>query len=337
MWTDRLLLRPMRLEDAVSLAARRSEPAVARFQNWIVPYPIEKAEELVADVAAMEGPENERWWMVAIVDPAAEEPVGDLVVHMTWEMRSAEIGYTLGSRHWGKGYATEAAQALIEFLFTDPSVTRISASLHPDNIASAMVLERLGFVFEGHTRLSFWVGADNSDDWLYGMTRADWRSWNTTPRNRPDGVQLVAIDHTNMRDVAALRTHKSQERFVAPVLMSYANALYPEPDDDGPVEPWLRAVHADGELVGFVMLAARTEHQPEPYLWRMLIDRLHQRRGIGSMVLDQVVDACKRMRASSLLVSYGEGKGSPGPFYLSHGFVPTGEMQSSEVVARLTF
>ncbi|NND13419.1 MAG: GNAT family N-acetyltransferase, partial [Acidimicrobiia bacterium] len=201
----------------------------------------------------------------------------------------------------------------------------------------AMVLERLGFLFEGHTRLSFWVGTDNSDDWLYGMTRADWGSWKARPRHKPAAIELLAVDHMNMRDVAALRTHKSQEQFVAPVLMSFANALFPEPDDGVPVEPWLRAVQADGELVGFVMLAARTDHQPEPYLWRMLIDRMHQRRGIGSTVLDQVVDECKRMGAGSLMVSWGEGRGSPGEFYLSHGFQPTGEMNGSEAVARFLF
>ncbi|NNC41808.1 MAG: GNAT family N-acetyltransferase, partial [Acidimicrobiia bacterium] len=209
MWTDRLLLRPVRLEDAVSLAARRSEPAVARFQNWTLPYPIEKAEELVAELVTMDGPQNEQWWMAVIVDSTTDEPIGDLAVHMTWGMRSAEIGYTLGSRHWGKGYATEAAEALIEFLFSHQSLTRISASLHPDNVASAMVLERLGFLFEGHTRLSFWVGTDNSDDWLYGMTRADWRSWKARSRHKPAAIELLPVDHMNMRDVAALRTHKS--------------------------------------------------------------------------------------------------------------------------------
>ncbi|MBA2317379.1 MAG: GNAT family N-acetyltransferase [Euzebyales bacterium] len=41
---------------------------------------------------------------------------------------------------------------------------------------------------------------------------------------------------------------------------------------------------ADQEIVGFVRLALRTPHHPEPYLWRLLIDRLHQRRGLGHRV-----------------------------------------------------
>ena len=56
--------------------------------------------------------------------------------------------------------------------------------------------------------------------------------------------------------------------------------------DGRPVVPWLRAVEADGELAGFVMLAERTAAHLEAYLWRCLIDRRHQRRGVGDRALD---------------------------------------------------
>ncbi len=82
-------------------------------------------------------------------------------------------------------------------------MTRVEGMLHPDNPASAMVLERVGMLFEGHTRSSFWVGDENSDDWLYGMTRADWEAWRDRPRSRPDEVRLVEITPDN----AARRAH----------------------------------------------------------------------------------------------------------------------------------
>ena len=48
-----------------------------------------------------------------------------------------------------------------------------------------------------------------------------------------------------------------------------------------PVEPWFRAIAADGELVGFIMVAEPLPTQPHPYLWRLMVDWRHQGRGIG--------------------------------------------------------
>ena len=193
--TDRLLLRPARPSDAAHLADRRSDPEVARHQTWIPPYPLDRAEALIAEAMAMDGPIDGEWWMLTITDPADTTVFGDLVVKLSWEGRTAEIGYTLAREAWGHGYAVEAAAAVVEYLFDSLGVTRVEASLHPDNTASAQVLERVGMLFEGHTRSSFWIGDENSDDWLYGMTRADWEAWRDRPRHRPETVELVEITH----------------------------------------------------------------------------------------------------------------------------------------------
>ncbi|MDP2623568.1 MAG: GNAT family N-acetyltransferase, partial [Actinomycetota bacterium] len=95
-------------------------------------------------VGAPGGPRNDDWWMAIVEIAETGETVGDLVVHLESEGRTAEIGYTLASAHWRKGYATEATAALIEYLFETLGVTRVFGMLHPDNRASAMVLERSG-------------------------------------------------------------------------------------------------------------------------------------------------------------------------------------------------
>jgi GNAT superfamily N-acetyltransferase len=194
-------------------------------------------------------------------------------------------------------------------------------------------LERSGFLFEGHTRSSFWLGDECSDDWIYGMTRPDWENWRSRPRGRPSDVRLVEINATNQRAVIGLRTHRTQQRFVARVEASFADALIPEVVDGAPVVPWMRAVEADGALVGFVMIAMSTEHHREPFLWRLLIDRLQQRRGIGSRVLALIEDECRGNGDSTLLTSWSEGKGSPRAFYLGHGFSPTGRVVAGETEA----
>ena len=322
--------------DVDALHERRNEPMLAEYQGWSSPYGKDRAVELIEGAIAMGGPKSDDWWLITVTDAEDKEVLGDLALHLTWEGRCAEIGYTFASAYWGNGYAVEALEALVGWLF-DQDVTRVMGTLHPDNIASAMVLERTGFLYEGKTRLSYWVGDKNTDDLIYGMTRDDWLAWTTRPATRPDLVELIELSTETERPFARLVTHKSQERFVAPMFGSFADALFPEIVDGAPVVPWMRGVTADGENVGFVMLAAVTETHLEPYLWRLLIDRRHQRRGIGAMILDQVIEHCKAEGATSLVTSWGEGKGSPRPFYERYGFEPTGEIIDGETEGRIRF
>lgn len=332
--TKRLLIRRVEPDDADALHARRNDPEVARYQDWLTPYSPEQAEDVIASTAEMEGPENEEWFMATVCNGETGEAVGDLVVELTREGRTAEIGYTFASEQWGKGEGVEAVDAWVDWLFDVVGVTRVEAKLHPDNRPSAMVLERTGFLFEGHTKLSYWLGDEVSDDWIYGLVRADREVWKDRPTHPPKDVQLVEVTTDNERAVYKLRTHKTQEEFVAPMSASYADALFPEVVDGAPVVPWMRAVVADDEIVGFVMLALTTEHHPEPFLWRLLVDRMHQRRGIGRRVLDLVGQECLARGDETLVTSWVEGKGSPEPFYLSHGFVPTGDIVDEETEAR---
>jgi len=332
--TERLLIRPFRTDDAVGLAQRRNDPEVARYQDWSVPYPLDLADKIVLELVAMDGPQNGEWWMAVVCDIHRGEAFGDLALHLSQKARTAEVGYTFAREHWGNGYAVEALEALVEYLFDDLGVTRVFGMLHPDNRASAMVLERTGFLFEGHTRSSFWDEDEVSDDWIYGLTRRDREIWRDRLQGTPIVVSLVDVTVENEEVISNLRTHKTQESMVAPVGRSFTDALFPEVVDGAPMVPWMRGVVADDEMVGFVMLALRSDHHREPYLWRLLIDRLHQRRGIGGRVLDLIADECKTMGDTALLTSWVEGKGSPRPFYERHGFKPTGNILDGETEAR---
>lgn len=332
--TPRLLIRAFEGGDVDAFHARRNDPEVARWQNWTLPYPRERAQKVVEELLAMDGPTNDEWWMASVVLVETGEVIGDLAVNLTWDSRCSEIGYSFAPAHWRKGYAVEAASAMVEYLFETVGVTRVAGTLHPDNPASATVLERLGLLFEGHTRLSYWVGDDNSDDWIYGMTRADWEAWRDRSRSAPEVVRLAEIDPDSSYDVFKLRTHKTQERFVAPMAGSFADALFPELVDGAPLHPWMRAVIADETIVGFVMLALRTEHHPEPYLWRLLIDRIHQRRGIGARAMDLVEAECRTMGDGALLTSWIPGRGGPEAFYLDRGYTPTGQIVDGEIEGR---
>lgn len=332
--TERLAIRPFTEGDAQGLWERRNDPKVARFQNWTVPFPRAQIDALVDELIGMDGPTNEQWWMAVVADSSTGEVFGDLALHLGSEGRIAEVGYTFATAHWGKGYAVEALQGLVDHLFEEVGITRAFGMLHPENRPSAMVLERAGFRFEGHTRLSFWLGDENSDDHIYGMVRSDWEAWRNRPQTPPSDLRLVPVTVDNERTVLGLRTHKTQEAFVAPVPFSFADALFPVVVDGAPVVPWMKAVQADGELVGFMMVALTTGHHPEPFLWRLLIDRMHQRRGIASRALDLLERELRTMGDTTMLVSWAEGKGSPDRFYLARGFEPTGNIVDGEIEAR---
>ena len=94
------------------------------------------------------------WWSGIFEDRATGASLGELVVHLTNGARTAEVGYTLARAAWGRGYAVEGLAALVAHLFDTFPLTRVWGGLHPDNRASAMVLERVGMTFEGHTKLS---------------------------------------------------------------------------------------------------------------------------------------------------------------------------------------
>lgn len=89
--------------------------------------------------------------------------------------RSASLGYCLDDAAWGQGYATEAARALLAWAFDTLDLNRVQAETDTRNLASARVLEKLGFVREGTLREDCIVNGEVSDSWVFGLLRRDWR------------------------------------------------------------------------------------------------------------------------------------------------------------------
>ena len=134
--------------------------------------------------------------------------------------------------------------------------------------------------------------------------------------------------------VRALRVAAGQERFVSTVAESLAEAeKAPE------AKPWPRALLLGGEPVGFVMLGWDVEpvdglHGPY-FLWKLLVDERHQRRGLGRAAVELVCRDVIAAGGRDLITSCVPGEGSPQPFYEGLGFAPTGELDDGEVVLRL--
>ncbi len=331
MTTERLEIRALERRDITRFTHYRNLVEVWKYQDWDVPYTRDHAHALIDAQEGITGPVLGSWVQLAVDD--GDGLAGDIAIWLDPQGQLAMIGYTLAPEAQGRGYATEGVGAVVDRLFRRSRVHRVAATLDPRNVESARVLERLGFRYEGRAQRAALVRGEWEDDDRYAILADERRAWSRRPRQPPARVELVEVTDDNVRRVAALETHRSQRQFAATVAESFADALVPEEVDGAPVVPWFRAVAADGELAGFVMIAQRTETHPVTFLWRLLVDRWYQRRGIGERTLGLLADKLLAEGEHRLLTSWVPGRGSPEPFYGRLGFEPTGVSVDGEVEA----
>lgn len=147
--TERLVLRAPQLADAPAIAALANEPRIAENSTRIPhPYTVADAEDFIAGVKLPAGElpfavtlrDDTLIGICALVQPAGfalEAPEGP------------ELGYWIGVPFWGKGYATEAVRALIDYAFTELDHETLLARARVTNPASRRVLEKCGFQWTG--------------------------------------------------------------------------------------------------------------------------------------------------------------------------------------------
>ena len=147
-------------------------------------------------------------------------------------------------------------------------------------------------------------------------------------------VSLQPITPSNRDALEALRVSPAQRRFVSEVRESLRQAAE---HPGARAIPW--GVYAKHTPVGFVMIADEVDGPPyiPHYLWKLLIDERHQRKGYGTATLDLIVEYFRgRQGVEVIWTSAGQGEGSPIPFYERYGFEQTGELEENEVKLRLT-
>lgn len=170
--TARLLLRPLQSADAEALAGYRSDPDVARYQSWLTPYTVQDALSLIDDLGSAD-PSAPGWFQYGIVLLENDALIGDLGVNLADNRRQAEIGFTLAAEQQGKGYGTEAVGRMLDHLFDDRGLHKVSAECDARNPASAALLERVGFQQEGRLREHTYVKGEWTTDLLFGLLAGD--------------------------------------------------------------------------------------------------------------------------------------------------------------------
>lgn len=144
--TERLVLRPWTEKDAPALFAIAKDPEVGPMGGW-QPHKSEgQSKDIIRTV--LKKKDN---FAITLKDGTLIGCAGFLYgddANDDLFDDEGELGYWLGRNYWGRGYATEAAQALLRYGFTKRDLSRIIATHYAENTASRHVLDKCGFMFE---------------------------------------------------------------------------------------------------------------------------------------------------------------------------------------------
>jgi [ribosomal protein S5]-alanine N-acetyltransferase len=172
--TTRLCLRALMPTDATRIQLLAGDQNVADTTSTIPhPYPDGAAETWIAG----RGPDWDAGIgaTFAIIDAAQDLLVGVAGLSINSSQSQAEVGYWIGVPYWGRGYATEAAAALITFAFDVLQLHRVEARHFSRNPASGRVMQKLGMTFEGVQRESIRKGDQFEDAAVYAVLAREWQ------------------------------------------------------------------------------------------------------------------------------------------------------------------
>lgn len=146
--TDRLILRYFSSEDAPIVQALAGDRDVAS-TTLNIPFPYEDGMAAAWIATHQEKRENDTGVTFAIIRRKDEMLIGAISLEINRRHDRAELGYWIGKPHWGQGFASEAANAVIGYGFTVLGLNRIHATHFTRNPASGRVMQKIGMTHEG--------------------------------------------------------------------------------------------------------------------------------------------------------------------------------------------
>ena len=170
---SRILLRPFSLDDAAAVQLLAGEYEIAD-TTLSIPHPYEdgmaedwidgRAEQFQAEMNAN----------FAIVEKVSLQLIGAVSLAVDKDAHKAELGYWIGKPYWNQGYATDAAESIIDYGFKHLRLNRIVARHFVRNPASGRVMQKVGMVYEGTLRKDVIKWGKYEDLHLYSLLRDEW-------------------------------------------------------------------------------------------------------------------------------------------------------------------
>lgn len=149
--TERLTLRKMKVSDSASLFKIWSDPEITKFMNIDNFTDESQAVEMIKFLNNLSL--ESKAIRYSIIELESNGIIGSCGYNsLDLSNSKAEIGYDISKDHWGKGYAPEVVQSLMDYAFNTLKLNRIEAKVEPENHNSIRVLQKLNFTFEGTMR-----------------------------------------------------------------------------------------------------------------------------------------------------------------------------------------
>ena len=173
--TPRLILREFVVGDWPAVLAYQSDPRYLRLYAWTTRTKAD-VQPFVTVFVASQAVEPRLKYQLAITLRDGGALAGSCGIRLAEPgARAADLGYEVSPEHWGRGYATEAARAMLEFGFGELGVRRVWAECVPENAASRRVMEKLGMRREGRLRQTQRYKGRWWDTLVYGILENEWR------------------------------------------------------------------------------------------------------------------------------------------------------------------
>ncbi|KOP68262.1 acetyltransferase [Bacillus sp. FJAT-18019] len=168
MESDRIILRPVILEDAEDMYEYTSDEETTRF-IYDQHTDINRTKNLIANYFI-----KEPIGKYAILLKENNKMIGTIEFRVHEYNKSGELGYTLNRHFWGNGYMTEAGKLILELAFNILGLERVFAEYDVRNSASGKVLDRLGMTYEGTRRRNHMIKGILTDSVHYSILKEEY-------------------------------------------------------------------------------------------------------------------------------------------------------------------
>ncbi|WP_313798951.1 GNAT family protein [Cytobacillus sp.] len=165
--TERLIIRNFELDDWKAVHAYTSKKSVMKYMPEGVLTEKETKEFINRNI----GDSAEKF---AVILADEDILIGHVEFFKYFGEHSYEIGWVFNPEYYNKGYATEAASAIVKYGFEDLKLHRIVATCQPENIPSYRVMEKIGMRREGYFKKCIPHGDQWWDEYYYAILAEEW-------------------------------------------------------------------------------------------------------------------------------------------------------------------
>lgn len=167
--TKRLILKPYTMDLAERVVELAGDESVAATTFVPHPYTLEIAEQWIA--AHQEWIDNNSAFPMAMIIKDTKELVGTMTLRVDSKHDKGELAYWVGKPYWDQGFASEAAQRIVEFGLEELNLHRIWSAAISTNPASTKVMEKVGLSYEGTLKQDIYHWGEYKDIDVYGLVK----------------------------------------------------------------------------------------------------------------------------------------------------------------------